>query len=890
MNAAPKAAPLPRWHTRLSAAPADTNRAVRLAHARSSQRPRISGKFVAVGEETLYLRGVTYGAFQPGPDGSEYHNLDVIKRDFDMMAANGINAVRIPHTTPPSHLLDIAKHSGLRVMAGLSCEQLIGFLEDKEKGFDYVEHVIREKVRSMRRHPALLCYALGNEIPAPMVRWHGRRRVERYLERLYFAVKQEDPEGLVTYVNYPSTEYLQLSFLDLVCFNVYLESRTNFEAYLARLHNIAGNRPLIMSEIGLDSLRNGCSAQAQSLDWQIRTAFRAGCAGAFVFSWTDEWCRAGTQVEDWAFGITDRERRPKPALLAIRDAYAEVPFPDHGQWPAISVVVCTHNGSRTLRECCEDLRRLQYPNFEVIVVNDGSSDDSEQIAREYDFQVITTENQGLSAARNTGMRAAKGEIVAYIDDDVCPGPQWLTYLANSFMSTRHVGIGGPNIPLPTNSAVTKCVAYAPGGPIHVLLSDTVAEHIPGCNMAFRKSALEAVGGFDKQFRVAGDDVDLCWRLQERGWTIGFTPAAMVWHHTRNSIRRYWKQQFGYGRAEAMLERKWPEKYNSAGHVRWTGRMYGQGLVRAFGRVERIYYGSWCSAPFQTLQEEPPGLLLSCIMTPEWHLAVAVLALLSGLGLLWRPLLAFIPILLAALGALVAQAISSSAKARFAAADAATRLRLPALTAFLYLTQPVARLAGRLTHGLTPWRRRPGRLAFPWPRKLAIWSEHWCDPEARLMSLQSALRSLGAAVSRGGDYDAWDLEIRKATLGSVRIVMGAEDHGAGKQYVRFRFWPRFSSPATLAATLLMAGAYFAGSQHSYSVSVVFLCLGSWLLCRTLQACAAATATVRLALENINSGAVTVPYADAPAPSPNTVVYAALKQSEAVGEPNICYRRR
>src|SRR5207253_5607286 len=146
------------------------------------------------------------------------------------------------------------------------------------------EAVVRAKVRECVGHPALLCYALGNEIPAPMARWLGRRKIERYLERLYRAVKAEDPDGLVTYVNYPTTEYLHLPFLDLVCFNVYLESPERFEAYLARLQNIAAERPLLMSEIGLDSLRNGREAQAESLAWQIRSTFAVGGAGAFVFA------------------------------------------------------------------------------------------------------------------------------------------------------------------------------------------------------------------------------------------------------------------------------------------------------------------------------------------------------------------------------------------------------------------------------------------------------------------------------------------------------------------------------------------------------------------------------------------------------------------------------
>ncbi len=91
-------------------------------------------------------------------------------------------------------------------------------------------------------------------------------------------------------------------------------------------------------------------------------------------------------------------------------------------------------------------------------------------------------------------------------------------------------------------------------------------------MAFLRSALEAVGGFDVQFRVAGDDVDICWRLQERGWKLGFSPSAQVWHHRRNSVKAYLKQQMNYGKAEAMLEKKWPEKYNAAGHIPWAGRL------------------------------------------------------------------------------------------------------------------------------------------------------------------------------------------------------------------------------------------------------------------------------------------------------------------------------
>src|ERR1044071_8257844 len=164
------------------------------------------------------------------------------------------------------------------------------------------------------------------------------------------------------------------------------------------------------------------------------------------------------------------------------------------------------------------------------------------------------------------MLAATGEIVAYTDDDARPDPHWLYYLAHSFKKYGFAGVGGPNLAPAGDGLIADCVANAPGGPAHVLLSDRIAEHIPGCNMAFRHDVLQQVGGCDPLFRVAGDDVDLCWRVQQAGGTIGFHPAALVWHHRRNFLKNYWRQQQGYGKAEALLEGKWPEKYNSAGHL------------------------------------------------------------------------------------------------------------------------------------------------------------------------------------------------------------------------------------------------------------------------------------------------------------------------------------
>src|SRR5215468_4528216 len=275
-------------------------------------RARVAGKFIFIGDEKFYVRGVTYGPFKPEADGCEFHDPQTVERDFALMAANHINTVRT-YTMPPRWLLDIALRHNLRVMVGLPWEQHITFLDDSRRVRD-LERRVREAVRACERHPALLAYTIGNEIPSPIVRWYGHSRIEKFLERLYWTAREEDTEGLVTYVNYPSTEYLDLPFLDFVSFNVYLESQDKLQAYVARLQNLADERPLVMAEIGLDSLRNGEAAQARTLEWQARTALAGGCAGLFTFSWTDEWFRGGHDILDWKFGVTTVERQPKLAL------------------------------------------------------------------------------------------------------------------------------------------------------------------------------------------------------------------------------------------------------------------------------------------------------------------------------------------------------------------------------------------------------------------------------------------------------------------------------------------------------------------------------------------------------------------------------------------------
>jgi len=792
-----------------------------------SLRVEARGKFLFLGNEKYWVRGVTYGTFRPGENGDQFPPHETVRADFEAMILAGFNTVRT-YTPPPLWLLDLAQELGLRVMVGLSWEQHVTFLDDKVLA-RAIEQRIRDGIRACEHHPAILCYALGNEIPASIVRWHGRRKIEKFIRSLYKIAKLEDPESLVTYVNYPTTEYLQLQFLDLMCFNLYLESEESLRGYLAKLQNLAGSKPLLMTEIGLDSQRNGETEQANQLKRQIRLIFSAGCAGSFVFAWTDEWYRGGGEIEDWDFGLCTRDRLPKPALETVCTAYRNVPFPTDIEWPKVSVVVCTCNGEGTIRDTLAHLAVLDYPDYEVIVVDDGSSDRTAEIASGFDVWLIRTENRGLSNARNLGWQSASSEIIAFIDDDAYPDPHWLNYLVHPFLISDAAAVGGSSPAPPGDGPVADCVANAPGRPVHVLLTNNEAEHIPGCNMSFRREVLEAIGGFDPRFRAAGDDVDICWRILENGWEIAYQAGALNWHHCRNSLRAYWKQQKGYGKAEALLEEKWPHKYNSVGHLAWSGRIYSNvySEMTPFSR-SRIYQGQWGSALFQSIYAPARSFWPSFLLLPEWFFVVGLLGCLVLLGLDWPPLLLAVPLLLLSLIAPLAQAVASAWSVDFPTPRRKPwqRILLKGGTALLFLIQPLARLSGRVQHGLTPWRRRVGS-GFPargkLRRKFSVWSERWMRPDQWLTSLEGYLKAARVPLIRGGDFDHWDLEINGGFFGGARLLIAVEDHEGSKQYVRISVW---SHPSEWALGLsILFGAVGLGALFADAFLAAGILLGA-----------------------------------------------------------------
>ena len=151
-------------------------------------------------------------------------------------------------------------------------------------------------------------------------------------------------------------------------------------------------------------------------------------------------------------------------------------------------------------------------------------------------------HSGLATARNEGFRAARGELVAYLDADAYPTPEWPYYLALALDRPDVGGVGGPNLPPRDDPPGAQVVARAPGGPVHVLTSDDRAEHVPGCNMAFWKIVLEEVDGFDPVYTAAGDDVDLCWRRSTAAGRSAFTRPRSSGTTGARACATYLRQQ------------------------------------------------------------------------------------------------------------------------------------------------------------------------------------------------------------------------------------------------------------------------------------------------------------------------------------------------------------
>jgi len=676
---------------------------------------------------------------------------------------NRLDNLRTAHTTgvvlteaQSQPCMDIAAQSGLVAMVELriTADELT-----RSRGWKSVVSRIAHTANIFATHPALVGYVLDCEIGQDALRAGGLENARRRVRGVVKTIKGYAPEAIVGIKVRPETLALSILEQDFLYAEIPALEPVEIRDFVVALHNVAEARPVVIE------FKQASPGQ----DEAVAVAFGTGAAGVVAPP------VPAPVSHDW-LGV--RMMRASDVMPFVTLNGVCPPRPT--KMPMVSVVICAYDAERTMRDCLESLRRLDYPNFEVVIVDDGSRDRTADISMDFpEFRLIRQPNKGLSVARNVGMQAARGEIIAYTDSDCVVDPHWLTLMVHSMVENNFDGCGGPNYAPHEGGWIEASCAASPGAPCHVLVADDRAEHLAGCNMLFSKAALAKIGGFDPQFTSAGDDVDICWRLLDAGFKLGFSPAAFVWHFRRNTVKAYYGQQRGYGRAEAMLHRRYPERFNVMGQIAWRGTIPGLARTIPGGGRKRVLWRA-ATAGAQTLFD--PGLTLARVIpqTLEWTVFSAIaLAASIVLGLSLIPAAAML-----AMGPIWALYYAWHAPLEKSHESFTARL----LIAYLAYTGPMVRTMTRyktrakaLTGlaGADGVRQRP---TINWLRR-TIRLDYWNDESITRDRLMDRMLKLFARGGHGAIVDAgwndYDLEVRPNPWTRIELKTADEEHEAGK---------------------------------------------------------------------------------------------------------------
>lgn len=237
--------------------------------------------------------------------------------------------------------------------------------------------------------------------------------------------------------------------------------------------------------------------------------------------------------------------------------------------PRASVIICVHNRALQIAACLDSLLALDFENFEIIAVDDASTDSTVEVLENYRERsdsstpvrvVRNSRNLGVSGARNAGIEAARGEVIAFTDSDCTVDRQWLTKLAAPFSDPRIGAVSGQVEDAPARSYAER--AYR--GTCRIHPAGVQARNLVGCNMAFRGGVLRR-HLFDPALRYGCDEDDVAWRIRREGLGIAHVPDALVLHDHHLDARGYLRMAYRQGQGSAQFWRK-------------QGRLLGRDLI------------------------------------------------------------------------------------------------------------------------------------------------------------------------------------------------------------------------------------------------------------------------------------------------------------------------
>jgi len=227
---------------------------------------------------------------------------------------------------------------------------------------------------------------------------------------------------------------------------------------------------------------------------------------------------------------------------------------------SVTVVVPVRNRELTIQPLLDSLQKLDYDTnkVEVIVVDGNSTDKTQEIVKKYPVKLVVEKRKGLNLARNTGIKCAKGEIVAFTDSDCIVPPNWITKIVENFKDPQISCVGGSAKAL-DNDFISQ---YADNSIVRLMPFFTKREelkkvkpffrHPAGCNMAFRRKVAEEVGYFDEHIQYGFDEVEFADRICRAGYKMVLDPDVLVWHKHRSTFREFLKQNFQYGKGSGLV--------------------------------------------------------------------------------------------------------------------------------------------------------------------------------------------------------------------------------------------------------------------------------------------------------------------------------------------------
>ena len=239
--------------------------------------------------------------------------------------------------------------------------------------------------------------------------------------------------------------------------------------------------------------------------------------------------------------------------------------------PAVSIIIPVYNGAGTIAACLESLLNQTYPAdaYEVIVVENGSTDDTTKIVEKYPVRLFHSDKRGPAPARNLGLARSEANIVAFTDADCIADPNWLSELIKPYADPEIGGVGGAILPYDhADRTIVEMFSEAHSPLVNFISGENeFLPHLYTANASYRRSLLNKVGGFNPNL-VTAEDVDLAWRLQlQTDVKLHFASEAIIYHHhrsTRTGLARQYRQ---YGFGEILLDTMYGE-YPGYPRSRW----------------------------------------------------------------------------------------------------------------------------------------------------------------------------------------------------------------------------------------------------------------------------------------------------------------------------------